>query len=1046
MVSLFEETLVFEANTEGYPRYRIPSLIQAPNGDLLAFAEGRVLGDHDDVDIVMKRSTDNGQTWSNLQVIYGDQFTDGTTIGNPNPVVDETTGTIWLPVIQDQFEVLLFNSTDNGNTWSGPVNISDQVKNPAFPFGPEPTNSAEERIIWTGPGTGIQIQNGPNAGRLVIPAHFQPFPDGPDAEGAGVENNEMWVFYSDDNGQTWSSGDSSVLGNEPQVVELSNQDLLLNGRNQNQRFPVNQQIFRWIATSSDGGDNFTNSVLDDELIDPVVQASLFRYSFGSGEDNIIVFANPIGNPDGDPPNFRSRENLTVRLSNDDGQNWNIDRLVNPEFSAYSSLARQSNDNIGLLYEGLSSDSDPSLQPGFHNITFASFNLEWLTEASTNPPDAVDDSFDNIPENSTDNVLDVLANDSDLDGDILTIIDVGVTSNGGTVTINETSDGLLYTPASGFVGTETFNYTLSDNSELDLTDEATVTVTVTSDVINSAPEPEDDFFDNIERSSSSNVLDVLANDSDPDGDPLTILEVGTTSAGGIVEINSEGDGLIYSPTPAFVGEETFTYTVSDGRGGDVQANVTVNVEEEEDASIFLTDWDNLNGWNQNGTDISIVPDDMLRLFDNADTTTQVFRSDIDIPNTYALEFTAQVDQFTANNKVSLGAKIQDGNFRLMFQRRADGFYVIDDTNTWTQLRSTSEFIESADYRIEVNNGVGSLFAKASGNDLFTFVGDWNLQTNQQGDRLEHWVRGLPSDPAEARIDSTRILELDPIGDFNNEPVAENDLFDIEQNSVDNVLNVLNNDSDPDDDILTILSVEEPNNGEVFINSTQDGLVYTPAAGFVGQETFNYTIVDSRGGADQAEVTVTVNDDNSGAPILLTNWEDLEGWNTSGAESASDISITQTGELRLFDNADTTTRVFRSDVDITGAYSIQFQVQVDRYTTDNKVSLGVKVQDGNFRLMFQRRPDGYYVIDNSNTWVQLPDPDGNFQPEFTESREYQIDVDNGIGVLSSRAGAADNFVVDGQWNLQPFQQGDLVEHWVRGTIENPAEARFDMTEIF
>lgn len=75
--------------------------------------------------------------------------------------------------------------------------------------------------------------------------------------------------------------------------------------------------------------------------------------------------------------------------------------------------------------------------------------------------------------------------------------------------------------------------------------------------------------------------------------------------------------------------------SDGRGGDVQANVTVNVAE--DPSIFSTDWYSLSGWNQNGTDISILPESMLRLFDNADTTTQVFRSDIDIPNTYALEF-------------------------------------------------------------------------------------------------------------------------------------------------------------------------------------------------------------------------------------------------------------------------------------------------------------------------------------------------------------------------------------------------------------------------
>lgn len=112
----------------------------------------------------------------------------------------------------------------------------------------------------------------------------------------------------------------------------------------------------------------------------------------------------------------------------------------------------------------------------------------------------------------------------------------------------------------------------------------------------------------------------------------------------------------------------------------------------------------------------------------------------------------------------------------------------------------------------------------------------------------------------------------------------------------------------------------------------------------------------------------------------------------------------------------------------------------------MSLGVKVQDGDFRLMFQRRADGFYVIDDSNTWIRLPELDGNFQPKFTESQEYKIDVNNGIGVLSTRASGAADFVVEGQWNLQPFQQPDLVEHWVRGTIESPAQARFDVTQIF
>ena len=270
--------------------------------------------------------------------------------------------------------------------------------------------------------------------------------------------------------------------------------------------------------------------------------------------------------------------------------------------------------------------------------------------------------------------------------------------------------------------------------------------------------------------------------------------------------------------------------------------------------------------------------------------------------------------------------------------------------------------------------------------------------------------------------------------------------IKLGSIGNNLNVLNNDSDPDGDSLTILAVETPSNGgKVLINSTQDGLVYNPADGFVGEETFTYTIFDSKGVADQAEVRVAVGEDIS---VFTTNWEDLNGWTTSGSDSDTDITITETGELRLFDNTDTATKVTRSDVDITGAYSLEFKAQVDRYTTDDKVSLGVKVQDGDYRLMFQRKSDGFYVIDDTNSWIKLPDTAGDFETEFTELKEYKIDVDNGSGVLSSRVIGATDYVVEGEWNLQPFQQGDLdlVEHWVRGTIESPAEARFDMTRIF
>ncbi len=212
------------------------------------------------------------------------------------------------------------------------------------------------------------------------------------------------------------------------------------------------------------------------------------------------------------------------------------------------------------------------------------------------PVAADDNF-TVLEDSTTSLM-VLANnghgaDSDIDGDLLTITSVSTPSQGGSVTINEAADGLLYSPAVNFFGVETFTYTISDGQGG--ADVATVTVTVVP--VNDPPVAKDDAF-TVAMNSTGNTLSVLADngsgaDSDIDNDALAIIAVGTPVNGGVVSINVAGDALIYSPPGGFVGLNSFSYTVSDGHGGFGTAVVSVHSEFTDDFSGGNGNWTIVN---------------------------------------------------------------------------------------------------------------------------------------------------------------------------------------------------------------------------------------------------------------------------------------------------------------------------------------------------------------------------------------------------------------------------------------------------------------------
>ena len=192
------------------------------------------------------------------------------------------------------------------------------------------------------------------------------------------------------------------------------------------------------------------------------------------------------------------------------------------------------------------------------------------------PTAIDDTFTGFQEDSLNNFLDVLSNDLTTPdaNETLRISDVGTASEGGIVSIGPASNHLLYTPGPNFNGTETFTYTITDDDPTNpLTSQGTVTVTV--DGVNDHPTPINDEL-TVQEDSVENTLDLLANDTDqPDsGETLTIISAGNTTAGGTVTVAADGLSVLYTPAADHHGVEAFTYTVSDGNGGEATANVAV----------------------------------------------------------------------------------------------------------------------------------------------------------------------------------------------------------------------------------------------------------------------------------------------------------------------------------------------------------------------------------------------------------------------------------------------------------------------------------------
>ncbi len=349
---------VFVSGTEGYKTFRIPGIIKAPNGDLLAFCEGRVNGINDfgNIQIVLKRSSDKGKSWGAIQIVASNGSMQ---TGNVAPVVDMTdplypkgriflfynTGNASESRVRQGLgvrEVWYKTSVDNGLTWSAPVNITLQVHKPKQPqYNPAYNFSEDWRSYANTPGHAMQFAEGKYKGRIYVAANHTA-----GAIKAHYADGRAFGYYTDDHGKTFKISDDVNMpgGNEVMAAELSNNSLMLNIRNQLGN--IKQRI---IAVSHNGGQKWDTVYFDPHLPDPICQGSILNIGKYHGK-NILAVCN-----DADTV---QRNNLTLRISYDEGKSWKENYLVAKQdpavykdgYTAYSDLVLVDKKDIGIFYE------------------------------------------------------------------------------------------------------------------------------------------------------------------------------------------------------------------------------------------------------------------------------------------------------------------------------------------------------------------------------------------------------------------------------------------------------------------------------------------------------------------------------------------------------------------------------------------------------------------------------------------------------------------------------------------------------------------------
>jgi LPXTG-motif cell wall-anchored protein len=483
----------------------------------------------------------------------------------------------------------------------------------------------------------------------------------------------------------------------------------------------------------------------------------------------------------------------------------------------------------------------------------------ITVNPQNDPPTAGDDTDTTPEDTPITVT-VLTNDTDPDGDPLNVASATDPAN-GTVAVNGNTT-ITYTPDLDWSGIDTFTYQVCDNGGIPLCDTATVTITVTPQ--NDPPTAGDDTDTTAEDIPIT--VDVLTNDTDVDGplDPTTVTVTVNPTNGTITGINPTTGEVTYTPNPNFWGIDTFTYQVCDTAIPALcdTATVTITVNPQNDPPTAGDDTDTT----PEDTPITITvltndtdPDgDPLNVASATDPAngTVVVNGNTTITYTPDLDWSG-IDTFTYQVCDNGGIPLCDtATVTITVTPQNDPPTAGDDTDT--TLQDTPLVVPAPGVLTNDTDPEGDPLTVTSNTDptngsvTVNADGSYTYTPNPAYAGPDQFTYTITDGNGGTDTATVTILVAGSGG--NNAPVANGDGTTTDRETP-VVIDVLVNDTDPDGDVLTVISTTAPANGSTVINANGT-LTYTPAAGFIGTDTFTYTITDGQGGNATATVTVIV----------------------------------------------------------------------------------------------------------------------------------------------------------------------------------------------
>jgi uncharacterized delta-60 repeat protein len=665
------------------------------------------------------------------------------------------------------------------------------------------------------------------------------------------------------------------------------------------------------------------------------------------------------------------------------------------------------------------------------------------------PNAMNDSYQ-MDEDSVLNGTTVLANDVDAEGDTLTINTTAIADvSSGALTIN--ADGsFTYTPNANFTGIDSFTYEVDDGKGD--TNQAVVSITV--DPVNDLPIGVTDNYSTNED-TVLNGSTVLVNDSDIDGDTLTIdtVAISSTTKGTLV-LSSDGS-FVYSPNADVNGDDSFIYQVNDGQGGTDEVTVNITINTSNDTPVAVSDSFNM----VEDTVLTITDIDAEQLLANDSDTdgdsltinttpdSNVSNGSLTLGNDGGFTYTpnadfAGVDSFVYQLEDGQGG-VTTGSVLITVSNINDIPVTVNDaysTDEDSVLNGSSVLLNDSDNDgdslsliTSAVSGPSNGIVVLSSNGTFVYTANTDFFGN---DSFVYQTSDGNGGSANGTVNIT-------VNNINDAPVAVVDSYNVDEDNVLNASTVLTNDSDTEGDSLTVNTTPIVNVTKGNLTLSSDGtFVYTPNADFNGSDGFTYQITDGNAGSDTAVVTITVNSINdipvavndsastdedtllTGASVLI-NDSDIDVDSLTVTTPA--ISTTSNGTLVLNSDGSYT---YTPDANFNGTDSFDYQVNdgnggnaqatmtitvnavndapvadVDNYTVNEDSVLTKLVTDGDQLLSNDNDVDGDPLTVNTSP-VTAPNSgnlalnsDGSFtytpNAEFNGSDSFTYQITDGNG---------------------------------------------------